>query len=175
MRICILGKAKQLPLPAGIKGDIKLGELVHSDFQGRFRIAVLGGGYYILCFIKHVSRHTWIFVLATKHAKNTLVCWNEYYPWLERITGAHIKTLRIDGGGEYKAEMKAKLVSPGIKTNTTNTYSSQQNGMVERFDLILLDRVHAVIVDTHLAKTVTYLYNLMPNSKCWDITTSGTY
>ena len=169
---CSLGKAHRLPFGSGNKRDYALGELVHSDLQGKFRISSVGSGLYICSFIEHKSRHAYIFVLSDKKAETILRCWKVYLPWLERTTQLPNKILRSDGGGEYKGVMNDALISSGIIHQCTVRYTSQQNGISERWNLTLLDRLRSVLIETrmprnlwgHLAHALTYLYNLTPNS-----------
>ena len=72
---------------------------------------------------------------------------------LERSTGRKIKVLRSDNGGEYKSDPFLKLCrNEGIDRHFTVRETPQQNGIVERFNRILLEKVHYMLSDAGLPK-----------------------
>ena len=97
---------------------------------------------------------------------NMMVTW-------ERITGLTIKSLRTDNGGEYIGRhLELELQRHGITHQLTDPYTPQQNGVAERYNRILLERVRAMISSHGLPKslwaeavvTAAYLLNVSPSS-----------
>jgi transposase InsO family protein len=96
----------------------------------------------------------------------------EYKPEVEKQTGKSIKRLRTDGGGEYEKWMGAHLKGSGIIHETTAPYSPDQNGVAERANRTIMERVKAIIAEAKLDKrlwmeiadTVVYLKNRSPTS-----------
>src|SRR5208282_6395850 len=72
-----------------------------------------------------------------------------------------------DGGGEYEKWMEAHLKGSGIIHETTAPYSPDQNGVAERANRTIMERVKAIIAEfkldkrlwMELAETVVYLKN----------------
>jgi hypothetical protein len=92
---------------------------------------------------------------------------------VELFTGHKIKTLRSDGGGEYMSYQLADyLADAGILHQTSCPNSSQQNGIAERYQCTLFDRVRCLLNEAGMswgwwgeaAMTATYLYNRTPHS-----------
>jgi hypothetical protein len=91
---------------------------------------------------------------------------------MERVTGNTLQIFRNDGGGEFKGVFSSYLQDTGILQRTTEPHTSESNGVVERWQRTLLDRLRAIFADTRLPRrlwpvlvgTVTYLHNVLPNS-----------
>jgi transposase InsO family protein len=64
-----------------------------------------------------------------------------------------VKRLRTDGGGEYTSKKFAQyLKSEGILNETTTAYTPQSNGIVERANLTIMDRVRCMLDDAGISK-----------------------
>src|SRR5437773_7068442 len=115
---------------------------------------------------------THIYPLKKKSSADVLERFREYKPEVEKQTGKSIKRLRTDGGGEYEKWMGAHLKGSGIIHETTAPYSPDQNGVAERANRTIMERVKAIIAESKLDKrlwmeivdTVVYLKNRSPTS-----------
>jgi hypothetical protein len=115
---------------------------------------------------------TCIYPLKKKSSANVLEKFKEYRPEMEKQTGKLIKRLRIDGGREYEKWMGIHLKGSGIIHETTASYSPDQNGVVERINRIIMERVKAIITESKLDKKlwmeiadiVIYLKNRSPTT-----------
>ena len=113
-----------------------------------------------------------IYPLKRKTSAEVLEKFGEYRPEVEKQTGKSIKRLRTDGGGEYEKWMGAHLKGSGIIHETTAPYSPDQNGVAERANRTIMERVKAIIAEAKLDKrlwmeiadTVVYLKNRSPTS-----------
>ena len=129
----------------------------------------LAGARYILSFIDEYTRYSVIYFLKTKD--QTIGHWQTYRAYAERHLDIKIKELRCDNGGEYYP-LKAELLADGITLNPTHPYSSQQNGIAERFNRTLMDQVRAVLHDSRapfklwgeIAAAVNYLRQRTPST-----------
>jgi len=64
-----------------------------------------------------------------------------------------VKRFRTDGGGEYTSKKFAKyLQSEGIIQETTTPHSPQSNGVVERANRTIMERVRCMLDDAGLSK-----------------------
>jgi transposase InsO family protein len=79
----------------------------------------------------------------------------------------------MDQGGEYLSKLfQQDLSSHGITHMPTATYSPASNGIVERFNRTLLERVRSIRLAKHiplelwgeLVTTITYIYNRTPHA-----------
>ena len=69
-------------------------------------------------------------------------------------TGMVVQTLRSDGGGEYTAkDVQKYLAEKGIKHELTTPNTPQHNGVVERMNRTLLDKVRAMLLDANLPES----------------------
>jgi transposase InsO family protein len=115
---------------------------------------------------------TYIYPLKKKSSASVLERFKEYKPEVEKQMGKLIKRLRIDGGGEYEKWMGKHLKGSGIIHETTAPYSPDQNGVAERANRTIMERVKAIIAEAQLDKrlwmdladTVVYLKNRSPTT-----------
>jgi transposase InsO family protein len=169
---CLEGKQTRQPshLPA-TRAKEPL-ELIHSDLCGPINPTTYGGTNYYLLFTDDYTRMTRIYPLKKKSSADVLEKFKEYKPEVEKQLGKEIKRLRTDGGGEYEKWMGVHLKGSGIVHETTAPYSPDQNGVAERANRTIMERVKAVIAESKLdkrlwmeiAETVVYLKNRSPTS-----------
>src|SRR5579859_8093398 len=147
-------------------------ELIHSDLCGPIDPTTYGGTNYYLLFTDDYTRMTRIYPLKKKSSASVLEKFKEYKPEVEKQTGKMIKRLRTDGGGEYEKWMGIHLKGSGIIHETTEPYSPDQNGVAERANRTIMERVKAIIAESKLDKglwmdlveTVVYLKNRSPTT-----------
>ena len=103
-----------------------------------------------------------------KHKHEALSKFIEWKKLVETETGKKIKTLRTENGLEYcNKEFDDLCVSNGITRHKTYTYTPQQNGIAERMNKTILNKVRCMLVDSGLPKkfwaeaanTACYLIN----------------
>jgi hypothetical protein len=129
-RACDLAKARELPHPRSLTHYEHPLELVVTDLFGAPTDLPAFGGYYYGMIAKDVATGFQAgFLLPSKgHASERLT--QLILSW-ERLTGRKCKTVRFDGGGEFK-DFAAWSRAVGITVNTTMPATSQQNGKAER-------------------------------------------
>jgi hypothetical protein len=144
-------------------------QLVHTDICGPLQTAI-GGGRYMLLFIDDATRHIDEYIL--KYKSEALEKFEEWKALREKESGKQVKRFRTDGGGgEYTAKKSAEyLKSEGILKETTTPYTPQSNGVVERANLTIMERIRCMLDDAGLSKqywafavsVVVYLKNRTP-------------
>ncbi|KAK4410235.1 Retrovirus-related Pol polyprotein from transposon TNT 1-94 [Sesamum angolense] len=91
---------------------------------------------------------------------------------VENQTGKKLKVLRTDNGLEFCNQSFSNLCDEcGIKRHKTNPYTPQQNGVVERMNRTILEKVRCMIISSGLPKsfwgealvTAAYLINRSPS------------
>jgi len=145
-------------------------ELIHSDLCGPIDPTSHGGAMYFLLFTDDYTRFTHIYPLKRKTSASVLERFREYKLEVANQLGKRIKCLRTDGGSEYEKWMGSHLKGSGIIHKTTALYSPDQNGMAERTNRTIMERVKAIIAEgkldkelwMELAQSVVYLKNRSP-------------
>ena len=169
---CLEGKQHRQPSHQPATRATEPLELIHSDLCGPIDPTSYGGTNYYLLFTDDFTRMTHIYPLKKKSSADVLEKFREYKPEVEKQTGKEIKRLRTDGGGEYEKWMGLHLKGSGIIHETTAPYSPDQNGVAERANRTIMERVKAIIAEAKLDKrlwmeiadTVVYLKNRSPTT-----------
>jgi hypothetical protein len=168
---CELGKGtKKISRRPPARATEKL-ELVHTDVGGPIKPTSLQGHRYYITFTDDLTRAVWIRFM--KHKSEALQKLKEFKAHAETQSGCSIKRLRSDNGGEYASSAAQDFYKQhGIQWEPTAPYSPQQNGVSERLNRTIMERVRCMLYDTNLSKklwqeaarTVVYLKNRSPAS-----------
>ena len=147
---CLRGKSHREAMPsASTQRATKPLELVRSDVCGPFSTESLGGFSYFVLFIDDFSRFIVVFPIAYK--SDVLSRFLIFHAWAERLTGARLRTLRTDGGGEYGSrEFDQYLSDKGIARQRTPPYTPQHNGIAERANRTLMEEVRALLISSSM-------------------------
>jgi transposase InsO family protein len=128
------------------------------------------GFRYFITFVDSSSCYTSISPLREKSEVSKLL--KVFIARAELETGQHIKILCSDRGGEYMAgHIQQYLQERGIKHKVTTTNTPQYNGVAERLNQTLLNKVQTMLADANLPKSywlealnyTTLLYNVSPS------------
>ena len=104
---------------------------------------------YFLSFTDDHTGMSWIYLLNTKD--ETFSFFLEWLPQVERESGAKLLVLRSDNGTEYiNHEFKAFCLTRGITMDPGAPYSPELNGVAERLNRTLCDKVRAMLDDSGL-------------------------
>lgn len=136
-------EAKQTKMPS--TGTIVKGEIhhaIHSDMIGPIKPQSLGGAKYIICFMVEASRLSKVYVVRRK--SDLYTCFKEFQAWLERATDVLIKSVHSDNAKEY-IRLGDYLKEEGIVQSFSTAYTPQSNGLAERFNRTLLDKVRVML------------------------------
>ncbi|KAG8480295.1 hypothetical protein CXB51_024758 [Gossypium anomalum] len=144
---CVLGKQKRVKFGTAIHNTKGILEYVHSDVR------------------------VWVYTMRTKD--EVLGVFLKWKTMIENQTGKKIKRLRTDNGGEYKSDPFFDVCQEyGIVRHFTVRDTPQQNGVAERMNRTLLEKVRCILSNAGLGKqfwaeAVTYaghLVNRLPSS-----------
>ena len=70
---------------------------------------------------------------------------------VEKVTGKSVKILRSDNGGEYKSWQFKEFTSEcGIRHEFTVPKTPEQNGVAERLNRFLIEKVQTMLVQSRL-------------------------
>ncbi|KAG8473472.1 hypothetical protein CXB51_035785 [Gossypium anomalum] len=129
-----------------------------------------GGANYMLTFIDDFSRKVWAFFLKQKSdVFSTFKSWKII---IEKQTGKQIKCLRTDNGFKFCSDEFNRLCkSEGIVRHLTVRHTPQQNGVAERMNRMIMEKVQCMLSNANLPKsfwaeaasTACFLINRSPS------------
>ena len=124
-----------------IKGIL---DYVHTDVSGPTKTTSFGGRNYFVSFIDNYSRHTWVYPLRRKdEVLSTFVMWKKL---VENQTGRKILKIRSNNGGEYTSDSFLQVCRNfGIEHHFTVRETPQQNGVAERMNQTLVEKVRCML------------------------------
>jgi transposase InsO family protein len=139
-------------------------DLVYSDVCGPFEVESLGDNRYFLTFIDDASRKVWVYFLRTKD--QIFNYFQEFHVMVERETDKKLKCLRSD-----KYLFKAYCAKYGIRHKKTIPGTPQHNGVAERMNHTIVEKVRCMLKMAKLPKhfwgeavrTACYLINRSPS------------
>ena len=138
---CAAGKQRRVSFkrhPPSRKSELL--ELVHSDVCGPLKVRSHGGALYFVTFIDDCSRKLWVYVLKTKD--QVLDVFKQFQASVEGQTGKKLKCIRTDNGGEYCGPFDDYCRVQGIRHQKTPPKTPQMNGLAERMNLTLNEKVN---------------------------------
>ncbi|KAJ9548963.1 hypothetical protein OSB04_021506 [Centaurea solstitialis] len=169
--ICtVVGRAKEGVILSSTHTTKAILEYVHSDLWGPARVPSHGGALYMLTIIDDYSRKVWAYFL--KHKNDVFASFRDWKTMVEKQTDKHVKYLRTDNGLEFcSAEFNAFCTSQGITRHHTVVHTPQQNGVAERMNRTIMEKVRCMLSNSGLAKsfwaeaasTACYIINRSPS------------
>ncbi|KAJ9541754.1 hypothetical protein OSB04_028260 [Centaurea solstitialis] len=166
---CIFGKQRRVSFSKAVHTTKSALDYLHADCWGPSQVPSLGGGRYFLSIIDDYSRMTWVFIM--KHKSEAFGKFKDWKVLIENQVGKKIKQLRTDNGLEFcSGEFDRFCKDEGIARHRTVRHTPQQNGVAERMNRTLLERVRCVLSNAGLSRgfwakalnTVCYLVNRSP-------------
>lgn len=138
---CCLGKMRESNFPRHPVNKVTSSgvlELIHTDVMGPMQTMTPGGCRYAVVFADAFYRHDSVAFMKKK--SEVLQKFRHYKAAVENQTGAIIKRMRSDNGGEYfNLAFKKFLVDSGIQHERTVAYTPQQNVLAERMNRSLVE------------------------------------
>jgi len=150
---CIYAKATRKPVPKVIQGKRaeEFAGKVHSDLWGPALVATSTGKKYYITFTDDKTRLTRFQLLCTKD--EAFKSYKEFEAWCDTQLGKKVKVFHTDRGGEYLSnEFTSYLKSQGTERQLTVHDTPQQNGIAERRNRTILERVRALLHASGLPK-----------------------
>jgi hypothetical protein len=119
-------------------------ELLHMDLFGPIAYISISGSKYCLVIVDDYSRFTWVFFLLEKSQTQEIL--KRFLRRAQNKFGLRIKKIRSDNGTEFKnSQIEGFLEEEGIKHEFSSPYTPQQNGVVERKNITLLDMARTML------------------------------
>ncbi|KAH9779667.1 hypothetical protein KPL71_007786 [Citrus sinensis] len=168
---CVLGKSSRVKLCTGVHNSKGTLDYIHADLWGPTQTASLGGARYFMSLIDDFSRMVWVYVLKNKdYAFEKFKIWKTL---VETQTNRKVRRLRIDNGLEFcNKRFDVFCAENGVVRHKTVRHTPQQNGLAERMNRTLIDKVRYMLIQSRLpmslwAKTIStayYIVNRSPSS-----------
>lgn len=119
-------------------------ELIHSDVCGQLPEETYDGCRYFVSFIDDYTHFTVVYLIRYK--SEVLDKFREYEAMATAHFNLRIAKLRTDNGGEYfGGEFVRFCRERGIQMTPTAPYTPQQNGVSERMNRTLMEKVRTIL------------------------------
>ncbi|CDO78107.1 hypothetical protein BN946_scf184638.g3 [Trametes cinnabarina] len=154
-KACVRAKLTCKPVPSERQGDraTEIGAEVHSDVWGPARITTLGGRKYYVSFTDDKTRFTVLYLMRQK--SEVFELFKAFEAWLESHYGVHVKYLNTDRGGKYLSDdFKAHLQLSGIEYKLSVHDTSEEAGISERLNRMLMEKVRAMLIEAGLPRSL---------------------
>jgi transposase InsO family protein len=168
---CVKGKQTRVSFSVGKHNTKGILDYVHTDVWGPSSTPSLSGGKYFVSFIDDFSHKLWVYVLKLK--SDVFETFKTWLALVEVETGKKLKVLRSDNGGEFTSgNFKDFCSSKGIHRHYTTPGDPQSNGVAERMNRTLLEKVRCMLSTSGFPKsfwaealhTAVHLINRLPCS-----------
>ena len=168
---CLAAKQHRLPFTRSESVSTEPLQLIHMDLCGPISEPSMGGSRYLATYLDDYSKLCVVKPIVYK--SDVPATTKEVIQHLETQSGYIVKMVRTDNGTEYvNSTLTMFFKSKGILHQTTVRYTPQQNGAAERLNRTILERVRAMLEDSHLprklwaeaAVTAAYIRNRSPVS-----------
>ena len=168
---CQIGKHTRSPISKVTKTRAtRVLERVHSDVCTMVN-SLVNNFQYLITFTDDYSRFTVAYAMSKK--SEALSCFKKFYARAKTETGQKMLKFRTDGGGEYTSkEFEDFLSEEGIQSEKTPADTPQLNGVSERKNRTLIDKVVPMLNDAKLPQSfwpyalgqAVYILNRSPTS-----------
>lgn len=169
--ICIRGKMHRSRFGSRSEHRAKgVGDIIHSDLAS-FPVQSREGFKYYVSFVDDYSKVSLAYLLKSK--SQTFSAFKHFRAFFENHTKAQIKCFRSDNGGEFiSKEFGDHLASNGISFIPGPPHTPQLNGVAERLNRTVGERVRCLLLSAGLPdffwadalRLIFYLWNSIPCS-----------
>ncbi|XP_075083125.1 uncharacterized protein LOC142166962 [Nicotiana tabacum] len=169
--ICPLARQTRLPFPDSSIQSTHSFQLIHIDTWSSYSTPTHSGFKYFLTIVDDYTRATWTYLMGAK--SNAFDLLKAFIFMVETQFQTKVQTVRNDNDLELGSGSFGSLFfsEKGIIHQTSYPHTPQQNGVVERKYMNLLEIARALLFQSHLPiifwgdclLTTTYLINRFPS------------
>lgn len=163
---CVRSKKTRDPFNHTRPKTDRLLERVHTDVCGPFPVETYDGYRYYVAFTDDYSHLSVTYLIRNK--SEVFEKFKEYLEMAEAHCNTRLSRLRCDNGGEYTSnEFKSFCKSRGIVIEYVPAYNPELNGVSERLNRTLQDKMRSMLLDSGMSNefwgdaimVATYLTN----------------
>ena len=150
--------------------EYQIGERIHSDLGGPISPKTYNGYSYYITFLDKKSRYLDVRLMISKDQALSML--KVYKDLSENQTQNTIKEIFTDNGKEYiNNEFAIYIRKYGIIHRNTPIYTKEPNGLIERINLTLLNKLRSLLIYAKVNQNLwgeallaaVYLYNRTPH------------
>ncbi|KAK9184519.1 hypothetical protein WN943_024869 [Citrus x changshan-huyou] len=168
---CVLRKSSRVKFSTGIHNSKGTLDYIQADLWGLAKTTSLGGARYFLSLFDDFSRMIWVFSLKSKDK-----VFDQFKNWktlIETQTNRKVRRLRTDNGLEFcNKDFDDFYTKHGMVRHKTVRHTPQQNGLAQRMNRTLIDKVRCMLIHSKLPMslwaealdTACYIVNRSPSS-----------
>ena len=132
-----------------VRASDEPGTCIFADLVGPMQCTSWGGGRYLLVIVDGSSRFIWHEALASKSDASDAL--DRFIAKFEATFTYRVRRLHTDNGGEFvNGRLKTLLADAGINHTLSVAYNLQSNGLVERTNRSLIERIRTLLVSSRL-------------------------
>ena len=167
----VYGKQHRVSFKTGSHTSKGVLDYIRSNVWGPVSISSHSGAQYFVCFIDDYSRKVWVYFM--KYKSDVFGIFKKWKAQVENQTGRKIKYLRTYNGLEYTDKEFIRFCElEGITCHFTVKGTPQQNGVAERMNRTLAERVRCMRLNAGLPKVfwaeivniTSFIINRSPSS-----------
>ncbi|GJX61869.1 retrovirus-related pol polyprotein from transposon TNT 1-94 [Tanacetum coccineum] len=129
--VCELAKSHRTTYSPSFNKSSEPFSIIHSDVWGPARIPSFSGARYFVTFIDECTRMLWVSLIT--HKSEVFGVFKNFYQMSLTQFKRRIQVFQSDNGGEFTSnEMLEFLTNNGVRHQTSNAYTPQQNGLAEQ-------------------------------------------
>lgn len=150
---CVYAKSKCQSVPKEHQGKqaTEFSDVVYTDIWGPSRTETLNHRTYFITFTDDAKQSTQLYLIQKKSEAFT-AC-KQYEAWCHTQHNKAVKCLHSDPGGGYLSDaFKSHLADNGMEHKLTVHNTPEENGVAERLNGILLEKVRAMLHDSGLPR-----------------------
>ncbi|GKD67141.1 retrovirus-related pol polyprotein from transposon TNT 1-94 [Tanacetum coccineum] len=119
--------------------------LIHMDLCGSMRVESINEKWYVLVIVDDYSRCTWVHFLRSKDEAPEVI--KTFLKKIQVLLQALVIIIRTDNGTEFTNQVfKHYYNSVDITHQTSSVRTPQQNGVVERRNLTLVEAARTMLI-----------------------------
>lgn len=148
---CIEGKSTRKPFYKSKSKSVKIGQLIHTDIAGPISQPTPEGYKFFQVMIDDYSHFLIVKLLKSKNeAEQNII---DFIKLIKTQHNQKTQRIRCDNGGEFSSNyFKSFCKNTGIQLEYTMPYTPQENGIAERMNRSLLDKVRTKFAETNLPR-----------------------
>lgn len=129
--VCHRAKQTREPFPLSDHKTESIGDLIHCDVWGPYRVVSKEGFKYFLTIVDDFSRAVWVYLLKSKTEVGHYI--TNFIKLIFTQFNKKVKIIRSDNGTEFVNNQLSSLFNDlGMIHQTSCAYTPQQNGIAER-------------------------------------------